>query len=86
MAICELVGGPRDGEQFIVPGSLPPDEIRVLDTSSGPLVMWHPAATGAYPDVPVVVCELDDTVHPGTHSGSPWRYLWPKRGATVAPQ
>lgn len=86
MAICEVVGGPRDGEQFTVPGHLPPDRIRVLDTRGGPLVMWHPAAVGAYPDIPVVVCELDDVVHPSTTASSPWRYRWPKSDSTVAPQ
>jgi hypothetical protein len=86
VAICEVVGGPRDGEKFTVPGSLPPDQIKILDTSGGPLVMWHPAAVGAYPDVAVIVCELDDAIYPRTTAVSPWRYLWPKRGATVAPQ
>ena len=70
MAICEFLGGPRDGERFTVPGTPPPAQITVLDIDSGQLRMWHPSE-GA---VPVVVCTL-------THDslGAPWKYRWPRR-------
>lgn len=77
MSVAEIVGGPRDGEQFVVPGPLPPERIKVLNTAAGPLRMWHPAAHGAYPDTAVVVCELEDVASNARPSGA-WRYLWPK--------
>jgi len=79
VAVCEIVGGPRDGERFTVPGSLPPEKIKVLDTAAGPVVMWHVAARGhpQYAGVAVVEVVLSDD-NPGLmRADAPWRYLWP---------
>ena len=80
----EFVGGPRDGEQFVVPGPLPPERITVLDTRGGPVQMWHPSRGD---DVARVVCHLEDYPPAATRPGGPWRYLWPRLRAdnTVAP-
>ena len=67
--LCEFIGGPRDGEQFTVPGPTPPDRIKVLDVP-GDLTMWHVAAG----DVPVAVCTLDDD----NPLKGPCRYRWPR--------
>lgn len=74
MAVCEFLGGPRDGEQFIVPGTEPPAQITVLVHPHQPIagnqvLVWHPALG----DVPTVVVTL---THHG-RVGSPWRYRWP---------
>jgi hypothetical protein len=67
VAICEFLGGPRDGERFTVPGTPPPAQITVMVKPAG-LRMWHPAEG----DVPVVVCTLShDSL------GAPWKYRWP---------
>jgi hypothetical protein len=70
VAICEFVGGPRDGERFSVPGALPPEQITVI-AGPGNLTMWHVAAG----EVPVVVCHLDEDAHATT---GPWKYRWPR--------
>lgn len=81
MALCEIVGGPRDGEKFSVPGSLPPEEIRVLDNGmAGPLTMWHPAARSVYAGVQVVVCRLENVFPATPRPDAPWRYLWGRYG------
>lgn len=79
MAICELVGGPRDGEKFTIPGAYPPEQIRVLDTRNGPLIMWHVAARSVYSDAKVVVCTLDDEPTTVNKFNEAWRYLWPRQ-------
>lgn len=68
MAVCEFLGGPRDGEKFSVPGSLPPETITVL-AMPGALTMWHPAIG----EVPIVVCHLTNEGGVGTA----WKYRWP---------
>lgn len=73
--MAEIVGGPRDGEQFVVPGPLPPEKIKVLNTDGGPLRMWHPAHGT---QCAIVVCELEDTVTANARPSGAWRYLWPK--------
>lgn len=82
MAVCEIVGGPRDGERFTIPGSLPPERIRVMDTVGGPVVMWHVAARGhhKYSGAAVIEVTLDDTDPGPMRADSPWRYLWPRNG------
>ena len=85
MAICELVGGPRDGETFTVVGALPPERIKILYTRGGPLIMWHPAAAGAYPGIPVVTCELEDTATANSRPNTPWRYVWPRHNGSPPP-
>jgi hypothetical protein len=85
MAYCEIVGGPRDGEVFAVPGALPPERIRILITPAGPVTTWHPSRGDI--GVGVVECILEDTVTPDTRHEGNWRYLWPRHGGdTVAPQ
>lgn len=76
MAQGEIVGGPRDGEQFTIPGDPPPAMIRVLEVPlSEPLTMWHVAARGhlRHHVARVIVCTLDVTV---TKAGT-YRYRWP---------
>lgn len=62
MAYCELVGGPRDGEVFTVPGALPPERIRVVMSDVGPVTTWHPSR--GVIGVLVVECVLEDVLTP----------------------
>jgi hypothetical protein len=84
VAVAEFVGGPRDGERFVIPGPLPPERITVLNTAGGPVKMWHPAHGADVVDV--VICELEDVASSNNRPDSAWRYLWPRRGAPVTPQ
>ena len=78
---AEIVGGPRDGEMFRVPGPAgdPPATIRLYITANGVPVPFHPASHGHPQYADMVLIEL--VLAPGQLAdGNAWRYLWPHNG------
>lgn len=75
---CEVVGGPRDGDLLEVPGTHPPERLRVIvapDASA--LYMWHPAAQGLPDMVDAELVVLERRHRPRV--GRPtWQYVWPQ--------
>lgn len=83
---AEIVGGPRDGEKFSVPGlsTDPPDHIRVIVSPAGQIRPWHPSSAGVIDLAGRPIYELTlDPATPATASDF-WRYLWPHNGGPPA--
>ncbi len=77
---CEVVGGPRDGDLIVVPGTEPPERLRViLPADNSHLYVWHPAAPGL-PELHNAFLVVLEREHRPDHPAWAWCYLWPQGG------